>query len=370
MMIDQNNICQGCGVTLQASDKQKPGYIPASSLNNEDVLCRRCFRLKHYNETEEVSITDDDFLKMVSSIRKSRGLVVNLIDLFDVHGSMISSLPRIVGNNPIVLVGNKVDLLPKSTNLNRLLQWLRSTANELGIKVQDVFLISSKNGYGVENLATQLEKNRAQQNIYIVGVTNVGKSTFINRLIKESSGLEEVITTSYFPGTTLGFIKIPLDDQSAFLVDTPGIVNNEQMSHYVSENDLKQITPHKEVKARVYQLNNQQTLFFGGLARIDFIRGEKRSFVCYFSNRLPIHRTKREKADQLYERQLGDLLTPPDEKTLEILPPLTKQTFKLPDQSMDIVFPGLGWVTIKEGNATVEVYSPEKVAVSIRSSLS
>lgn len=361
--------CQGCGILLQTEDKQKPGYVPTSSLKKENVLCRRCFRLKHYNETEEVSMTDDDFLKMVSTIRDSSGLIVHLIDVFDVNGSMIASLPRIVGNNPIILVGNKIDLLPQSTNLNRLNQWIRSTANDLGIRVIDVFLISSKKGHGVENLAHQLEKYRNQKDIYIVGTTNVGKSTFINRLIKQSSGLEDIITTSYFPGTTLGFIEIPLDD-STFLIDTPGIVNKHQMSHYVSENDLKLITPNKEVKARVYQLNERQTLFFGGLARIDFLKGNKKSFICYFSNQVPIHRTKSENADQLYDRQLGDLLSPPDKHSIKKLPPLTKNTFKLPNESMDIVFPGLGWVTIKDGDVTIEVYSPEKVMASIRKSFS
>src|SRR5690625_4320814 len=148
--------CQGCGASLQTTDKQKTGYVPKSSFENDNVLCRRCFRLKHYNETEEVSITDDDFLKMISNIRNSTGLIVHLIDVFDVNGSLISSLPRIVGNNPIVLVGNKIDLLPKSTNLNRLSHWLRSACNELGIKVKDVFLISSKKGHGVEDLAHHL----------------------------------------------------------------------------------------------------------------------------------------------------------------------------------------------------------------------
>src|SRR5699024_626407 len=317
--MDNHSICQGCGASLQTTDEQKPGFVPASSISKENILCRRCFRLKHYNKTEEVAMTDDDFLKMVSSIRNSRGLIVHLIDVFDVNGSMIPSLPRIVGNNPIILVGNKIDLLPKSTNINKLNQWLRSTANNLGIKVKDVFLISSTKGHGVENLARQLEEYREQKDIYIVGTTNVGKSTFINRLIKQSSGLEDVITTSYFPGTTLGFIEIPLDD-STFLIDTPGIVNKQQMSHYVSNHDLKLITPNKEVKARVYQLNNQQTLYFDGLARLDFIKGNRQSFVCYFSNQIPVHRTKIEKADQLYERQLGKLLSPPDQQTLEKLP--------------------------------------------------
>src|SRR5699024_2061029 len=142
-------------------------------------------------------------------------------------------------------------------------------------------------------------------------VTNVGKSTFVNHLIRQSTGHDHVITTSYFPGTTLGFINIPLGD-GTYIIDTPGIVNKRQMAHYVSEHDLKKITPKKEIKARTYQLHSQQSLFFGGLARLDFIKGEKQSFVCYFSRDLPIHRTKLENADNLYNKQRGKLLSPPN----------------------------------------------------------
>src|SRR5699024_4518324 len=154
------------------------------------------------------------------------------------------------------------------------------------------------------------------QDVYIVGTTNVGKSTFINRLINESVGEKDVISTSYFPGTTLGFIEISLDDTTS-IIDTFGIVNDDQISHYVSYHDMKIITQCKEIKPRGYQLNEKQSLFFGGLARLDFLKGEKQSFVCYFSNRLSIHRTKMEKADELYERHLGDLLSPPDDETLK-----------------------------------------------------
>lgn len=364
----EKRYCQGCGAQIQTEDPEMIGYTPASSLEKENILCKRCFRLKHYNEIQDVSITDDDFLKMVSSIRDANGLVVHVIDIFDVYGSLIKSLPRITGDNPILLVGNKLDLLPKSTNQNKVKQWLRSEAKEAGIKVKDVFLISSVKGTGMEELSRQIDHYRDGRDVFIVGTTNVGKSTFINRLIKQSTGLQDVITTSYFPGTTLGFIEIPLDESSA-LIDTPGIVNRQQMAHYISEQDLKVITPKKEIKARVYQLNNQQTLYFGGLARLDFVKGERQSFVCYFANELPIHRTKLEKADELYDNHLGELLSPPNQKTLEQLPNLTASTFKLTEEKTDIVFPGLGWVSISGDNTTVTAHSPKGVAVSIRKSL-
>ncbi|MFC2948421.1 ribosome biogenesis GTPase YqeH [Virgibacillus sediminis] len=360
--------CQGCGAQIQTTAPGEAGYTPASSLEREEVLCKRCFRLKHYNEIQDVAMTDDDFLKMVSSIRDAEGLVAHVIDIFDVEGSLLKSLPRIVGNNPIVLVGNKVDLLPKSANKRKLSQWLRTQAKEAGLKVKDVYLISSSKGYGMDELAEGLEQYRGGKDIYIVGTTNVGKSTFINRLIRQTSGLEEVITTSYFPGTTLGFIEIPLDDDTA-LIDTPGIVNKQQMAHYVSSADLKLITPNKEVKPRTYQLNEQQTLFFGGLARLDFVNGEKESFVCYFSNQLPIHRTKLEKADDLYAGHLGELLSPPDKETMEKLPDLKKSTFRITEEKTDIVFPGLGWVSITGKDLSVTAHAPEGSAVSIRKSL-
>ncbi|WP_085991843.1 ribosome biogenesis GTPase YqeH [Oceanobacillus senegalensis] len=360
--------CQGCGAKIQTEKPDKIGYTPKSSLEKENVMCKRCFRLKHYNEIQDVSISDDDFLKMVSSIRNASGLVVHVIDIFDVNGTLIKSLPRIIGDNPIILVGNKVDLLPKSTNKRKLVQWLQGEAKNAGIKVLDVFLISSIKGHGMDDLTYQIEAYRKNRDVFIVGTTNVGKSTFINRLIKQTTGYQDVITTSYFPGTTLGFIEIPLDDHSS-LIDTPGIVNRQQIAHYVDDEDLKLITPKNEIKPRIYQLNSSQTLFFGGLARLDFMKGGRQPFVCYFSNQLSIHRTKLEKADHLYKNHVGELLSPPNEKSLEKLPKLIESTFKISQDKTDIVFPGLGWVSLSGEPATVVAYSPKGVAVTIRKSL-
>lgn len=359
--------CGGCGVEIQSENPNELGYVPKSALDNEELLCKRCFQMRHYNKNAAVSIENDEFLKMIGSIRDNDCLVLHLIDLFDVNGTLLSSLPRLVGNNPVILVANKVDLLPKSSNHNKLKHWLFHLAKEAGIKVQDVFLVSAKTADNLINLQEEMEKQRKGKDIYVVGVTNVGKSTFINQIIHHATGIKQAITTSYYPGTTLGFIEVPLDDKTA-LIDTPGVINEQQMAHYVSDNDLKLITPTREVKARNYQLNSGQTLYFGGLARFDFIKGDHQPFVCYFSNRLEIHRTKLENADNLYEKHLGKLLSPPNEETLKVLPKLTRSTFKIKEAYTDIVFPGLGWITVIEGDVTVEVYSPKGITPSLRRS--
>ncbi|WP_010531060.1 ribosome biogenesis GTPase YqeH [Lentibacillus jeotgali] len=359
--------CQGCGAYIQTSNPDEAGYTPESTLDRDIILCKRCFRLKHYNDIQDVSMTDDDFLEMVGQIKDKEGLVVHLVDIFNVDGTMIKGLSSIVGDKPVILAANKMDLLPKSTNRNKLIKWLRTMAKEAGISVKAVYLISSVKGHGLSDLSEAIEAKRQKQSVYIVGTANVGKSTFINKLIQETTGTTDVITTSYFPGTTLGFIEIPLDDNTS-LIDTPGIVNRNQIAHYISDNDLKIITPKKEVKPRVYQLNNQQTLYFGGLARLDFIKGERQSFVCYFSNQLSIHRTKLKNADHLLSEHMGGLLSPPDNETIEMMPDLTAHSYQIEQEKTDIVFPGLGWVTIPKGDITVAVHSPENVRISLRRS--
>lgn len=360
--------CIGCGVKLQAENQAKVGFVPRSALQNKDeILCRRCFRLKHYNETEDVGYTEDDFHFMISNIRKKRGIVVHIIDLFDVDGSLITGLQRFIGNKKVLLVGNKVDLLPKSTNRRKLEHWLRTLANKAGIKIDDVCLISATKAHGLDELKEKMETLRKGQDVYVVGTTNVGKSTLINRLIQDSTGIKNVITTSYFPGTTLGFIEIPLDHDT-FLIDTPGIINPQQIVHYVSDQDVKVILPEREIKPRVYQLESEQTLFFGGLIRLDIIRGNKQPYICYVANELPIHRTKLNNADSLFKRQRGKLLSPPDKETIASMPEMTKNTFKITQGEMDVVFPGLGWVTINEGDVTLTVHYPKEVIVSIRKS--
>lgn len=365
---DNRNQCSGCGVTIQSLDKDKLGYAPEAALKKDQVICQRCFRLKNYNEIQDVSLTDDDFLKILHGIGSTKALVVKIVDIFDFTGSWLPGLQRFVGNNPILLVGNKVDLLPKSVKHQKVVQWMKETANELGLKPMDVHLISAEKGIGIKELASAIEQYRKNQDVYIVGCTNVGKSTFINRLIKEFSEEEsDIITTSQFPGTTLDLIDISLGN--ATLYDTPGIINHHQMAHFVNERGLKIISPKKEIKPKVFQLNPSQTLFFGGLARFDFLSGNRTSFTCYLSNNLYIHRTKLENAEELYQSQLGDLLQPPDQEQVQQFPELVKQEFFIKDGKKDIVFSGLGWVTINSPGVKVAAHVPKGVGVSVRNSL-
>ncbi|WP_375346040.1 ribosome biogenesis GTPase YqeH [Priestia megaterium] len=367
-MSEEKLQCVGCGVEIQTERPNELGYAPKSALEKEVIICQRCFRLKHYNEVQDVSLTDDDFLKILNGIGQTDGLVVKVVDIFDFNGSWLPGLHRFVGNNKVLLVGNKADLLPKSIKKNKLIHWMKREAKELGLKSVDVFLMSAQKGQGIREIAEAIEHYRQGKDVYVVGCTNVGKSTFINAIIKEVTGEKDIITTSQYPGTTLDMIDIPLDN-GASLYDTPGIINHHQMAHYVDKRDLKLISPKKEIKPKVYQLNEGQTLYFGGLARLDYVQGGRKSLTCYVSNDLHIHRTKLEKADELYEKQAGELLQPPRPEQMDEFPELVAHEFTIKNEKTDIVFSGLGWVTVNESGSKVVAHAPKGVGVFVRDSL-
>lgn len=360
--------CIGCGAVIQTEHKDELGYAPASSLEKETIICQRCFRLKNYNEIQPVSLTDDDFLRILNGLGEQQGLIVKIVDIFDFNGSWLPGLHRFVGKNPVLLVANKADLLPKSVKEKKVIQWLKREAKALGLQPVDVLLVSAHKGQGMEAVIEAIESYRKGQNVYVVGCTNVGKSTFINRIIKRATGEGEVITTSHFPGTTLDMIAIGLDDGAA-LYDTPGIINHHQMAHYLDPSELKYIMPKKEIKPKVYQQNAGQTLFIGALARFDFVQGERSAFTVHVANDLPIHRTKLEKADALYAEHKGELLAPPSKKYIDQLPPLVRHEFSIKESKTDIVFSGLGWITAQTGDVVVHAYAPKGVEVFIRPSL-
>ena len=362
--------CIGCGAQIQTENPSELGYTPKSALEkgiaNDEVYCQRCFRLRHYNEIQDVSLTDDDFLRLLNEIGEQDALIVNVVDIFDFNGSIIPGLHRFVGKNPVLMIGNKVDVLPKSLKRGKLTQWMRERAHELGLRPVDILLTSAKKAHEMDEVLEKIEAYREGRDVYVVGVTNVGKSTLINQIIAKVANVKDVITTSRFPGTTLDKIEIPLDD-GHFLIDTPGIIHRHQMAHYLGKKDLKLTAPQKEIKPKVYQLNEGQTLFLGGLARFDYVSGEKGSFVAYVSNDLNIHRTKMQGADEFYQKHVGSLLTPPQKEEVADFPELVRFEFAIKEKT-DVVFAGLGWITVRQPGI-VAGYAPKGVDVIVRKAL-
>ncbi len=91
--MEEELFCIGCGAKIQTEHSNELGYTPLSALEkglaSGEVYCQRCFRLRHYNEIQDVSLTDDDFLRLLNELGKADALIVNVVDIFDFNGSLI-----------------------------------------------------------------------------------------------------------------------------------------------------------------------------------------------------------------------------------------------------------------------------------------
>lgn len=368
---DENTYqCIGCGVPIQTTDSNKLGYLPLTAftkgLEQNQFYCQRCFRLRNYNEIGDLSLSEDVFLEKLSTIAEDEAFVVKVVDIFDVEGSIISGLSRFIGDQPFIVVVNKMDLLPKSVKHSRIIHWLKEILHQIGLKPAEILLLSANKRNSLAPLIEIIDREVRHRNVYIVGVTNVGKSTLINQLIQHYGGEKEIITTSNVPGTTLDLIHIPLTDSTG-IVDTPGIIRDTQLAHFLDRKGMKILLPSKPIKPRTFQMNSSQTLFVGGVARFDFVSGQKTAFTFYLSNEAYLHRTKLEAADKFYDKHRGGLLTPPYLGQQPTFPELYPRDLKL-EENQDLAISGLGWLTVNH-KVNLRVWLPKGVGVTIRKSM-
>lgn len=363
--------CIGCGAKLQNDEIDQAGYTPRKVITETD-LCKRCYRLIHHNESPDSYYTNEDFLKILKQVETEDCLVIYLLDFFDFIGSNIVEVEKVIKNKDHIIVANKIDLMPKAVKEQKLKRWFLSEVKKREFSPLDILLISAKKKRNIDDLLKVIDQHRDGRNVYIVGATNTGKSTLINGIISAVTGEnKELITTSYFAGTTLNTIKIPFDDGS-YLIDTPGIINEYQITNYLERESLDIIVANDEIRPETYQLNPEQVLFITGLVRMRFLEGKRTSFTLYFSNRVNVHRTKLEREEDLVQNHLGEeLLSPPTPRELAKIENFESQEFTLYKGKQDIVIEGFGWITINDidSEIKIEMVYPEKTRVHVRDSI-
>ena len=328
--------CIGCGVKLQDENITEEGYT--TSLEND--ICSRCFRMKNYGEYQIVTRSNDEYIEILKSVNDTKDLVVYMIDLLNISRDI--NLIREYFDNKVLLVLNKRDILPKSIKDERLIEYFK----ELGLDFIDVIVVSPKKNYNIDELLFKIKMYKTSKNVYVVGHTNVGKSTLINTLIKNYSEFDCELTMSPLPSTTLNKISINLNSDLT-LVDTPGLVDQGNILNYVEQDLLKKISPKKEIKPKTYQLKTGQCLIIDKLVRVDYVEGERNSFTVFCSNDLKIKRLNMNKHDELKE--------------------LFKHEINV-GYHEDLVINGLGFIKIVD-KAGVHVYLNKDVEVFTRKSL-
>ena len=274
--------CKGCGAFLQDSNDKFEGYT--TNINND--LCERCFRIKNYNEYKLVEKNNIEFTDILKDINKTNDLVVLLVDLFNIPINLKEITEYL--NNDILLVLTKKDIFSYKIPDGKFLSY------NYGINYIDSLVVSSNKNYNFDLLYEKINKYKKSNKVYIVGYTNSGKSTLINKFVHNYSKNNVNITTSNLPSTTLNTLEIVIDDDLT-LVDTPGILDNSN----IDVNLLKKVIPKKEIKPITYQIHNKQYIYIEDIIKIESIDN---NLTLYFSNDLKIERKYKDNKKLLNEK--------------------------------------------------------------------
>jgi len=334
--MNDDKYCIGCGIKLQDENMLLDGYT--ASIEND--ICTRCFRLRNYGEFQIVTRSNDEFIDILKSVNETKDLVLYIVDLLNVENDI--NMIREYINNKIILVLNKRDVLPKSIKDEKLKGYFEAT----GLGYHDIIITSFNKNYNVDELFMMIKKYKSSKNVYVVGRTNVGKSTLINTLIKNYSDKEASLTISALPSTTLNKISVKLSDDLT-LVDTPGLIDRGNIINYVDETMYKNIMPKNEIKPKTFQIKEGQCLVIDEVFRIDYVEGERNSFTVFVSNNLKVKRMNIRGNERLRD--------------------LAVNSYEV-GYHQDLVINGLGFIKIVE-KAKVSAYVDKNVEVFIRDSL-
>lgn len=321
------NRCIGCGAILQADFQDKVGYIPKEKIKTEK-LCERCFRLIHYNDLKSVVLPTNDIVEVVN---KKGSFAFFLVDLLNMNGEVIETFKRL--KIPKTLIVSKIDYIPKYIKKEKIKTWLKE---EYKIEDEILFLSAAKN-VNMSAIVNTLQKYN-QKEAYLLGYTNAGKSTLVNRLKEDAS-----ITTSIVPNTTIDYMKIPLSD-GYFLIDSPGFQYQNPIYENKDSVFLKKMSPKTFIKPITYQLKKGASLIIEDTLRIEN-NSDKCNLTLYMSNLLEIKKVY-EKNEEIKEYKSQEYTIKKNE---------------------DIVVQGLGFINVKS-NCQLKIYIENLSWIEVRNS--
>lgn len=372
--------CIGCGEKLQYDNPVLPGYIPKNILETRDnIICKRCFRLKHYGENLEKEEEKDVYRLEVKKAISEADIVIPIFDIIDFESSFTNEIIDLLEDKTILALINKIDLLPSYIHISEVSKWVNYYFNENNFFPSDIAFVSAEKKYGVNGIFRKIQyiaKNILKKKldtkikIAIMGVSNVGKSRLINLLLDKNSS-----TVSKFSGTTKKNIK-NIKNTKEFkleIIDTPGLIPDGRLSDLLNSDMSYKLVPSGEISRKTYRLKEKMVFMMSNLAYFEVLSNPKNknsSIVSvYASKEVKFHVTNKNKVDELYSNlNFFNLL---DEENYE---KYNKNEFITReytiDENEDLVIAGLGYIEVKRGPLEVRLHLPKYVKVVVRKSIS
>ena len=279
-----NTPCGGCGAHLHCLEEKIPGFVPSQILRGRtrselrSVLCQRCYFIKEYKVALKLNVRPEDYPRAIEHIKDETALILLVVDLMDFPGSVWPGILELMGKNKkVILVGNKFDLIVPDTKkyyqrITNIIRkeflskcWSDHGPDSVFPQIIGSCCVSATTGFNVEKLVEMIFSHWKNQNdalpgnIYIVGCTNVGKSSLFNLLLdsdlckKAALNLVQKAMISPVPGTTLNLLKFPVTrPEPHFLACRKRRVNQADAEYRKQENErVKELSRSKNLELAV-----------------------------------------------------------------------------------------------------------------------
>ncbi len=340
--------CKGCGIGIQKDDPQKPGFVPEKIFDQAEV-CQRCYRLVHYGDLKPSLLDKDSYKQAVKEALDRADTVFLVLDIIDFESSLQPEFDKLLRKKHIIGVVTKIDLLPPITSAKEALAWAKKR-----LPYPDNFVaVSGKKGWGID----ELSKLRGQVTA-VVGTTNSGKSTLVNKLVNEATP-----TVSVAFGTTLN--NLFFTDSKGVIIDTPGLWPQGRLLELLCLDCASSLVPDKKMVSKLFELKEGQGITLGGLVYLN-LRSEKPILaIAFVPESIEVNRVNKDKAKS-YLEHYAKVKSPPCSLCQKSL------TFEKKDVRIgneDLVIPGLGWVSFRHTPAALEVIAPAGLSLTKRAPL-
>ena len=336
----ENKKCLGCGATLQNTNKDGLGYVQDLNKN----YCMECFKLKNYG------ISNNYFPKPNLAVIKENSACFLISSVM--HLDMLFNYPvhRYQPNAKYIYLINQMDLLPKSTNFDLLMENIIKKATKEKIPYYDIIFLSALCKDDISNLSNYIEM-LTETDIYLLGVQNSGKTTIYKGLTKDTEAL--AISKA---GLTQENLVGKLNDK--MIIDMPGLYQEGYLHTFLEYERYKRLLPDKRIKPKIYQITKGEALILEGLVAIKYLNGLDQTFVFYINNNIKIHKTNINRVEDLLKSDLFTDLKLENEK----------KTFKIPDKRTQVTFGDMGFFQAVT-NGLIEVVYPKGLSVTITEAL-
>lgn len=362
-----NKICPGCGVSLQNTTPDQPGFFITPE-KAETILCQRCYRLRHYGQFKDAADDQEQIDRAIQTTLRKSDLILLVADVFDPEGSLPVAWTRHL-TLPVLIVVNKADLLPERTPWAEMIPWFQAlwARRFPTVTLQGVNVVSARS-QGPDHSAalTTLKRELAGKRVTVLGAANVGKTSLLTSLLhSEGEKKAQLPTISRFPGTTQGTTAWTLRAHGLVLYDTPGLMPGGRMGDLLTPETAGRLLPEKKLQVKLWNLPPDGAVLLGGLVGVWNRSPAIRTLVFFTGERTTIHRSRGQKAEVLlkegpdwlrvYNRQ---------ERPAE----LVEKNFTV-QPGEDLYISGCGWVAVKREAARLRLLVPAGVEVGTRPSL-